>query len=723
MTGTGGLINISTRGHGDIFLIGSPQITFYKMLYRRYTNFAMETFSIEFTDRPDFEKTIEMSAPRIGDLIHKGYLNIKIPKFEINHSDVGIDTSWINFNQNNIETQNYQIIKNTHMPILTEIIRIINRVKDSANITYTDMISDVTTYLSQNGNQTILNNYNTLLNTEYIRSGVTNPKRYLLIPTSSNLSYIINNIDLDRLFSEAQNIALQTYPDTSSVEYSTEINRIMKQFISQAMDRGFFICKQVQDYFYEQHLIYLQNRSNYTSRNIKFAWVEYLGHSIIEHIDIYIGGKRIDRHLGVWLSIIHQLTYKSEQIDIYNRLIGNLSILTNFDYDEKPSYDLYIPLSFWFNKYNGLSFPLIAMQYLDLRFEVKLRKIEEVAYFEKIYRVVVNNEQKIMTATLLDFVRTKSVDSEKYTIGEIEEIEDINLRDIWDDKGKELVGKLLLDYVYLDNNERQKFARSGHEYLIEYIQHLVFENVQQIEYNAKMDFLNPSKELIWVIHKDVHSSNPTGCTKCKWENFSTGSSGKNPIVNASISFNGYTRASKQVGDYYNFYQPYVYHKISPNVGINLYSFCLFPLKIQPTGTANFSKLSDVIISMMIDRNTYIYTNNDIYPYDSEINFDITIPEVDDFLENIDFREIARNITELEGFDTLTNTQQNLLNRYKNISKLLDQFRAGTNKVISKADHRFIPRKTKTKLYIFDLSLNILRLIGGYGDFAFSGDSV
>jgi hypothetical protein len=57
-------------------------------------------------------------------------------------------------------------------------------------------------------------------------------------------------------------------------------------------------------------------------------------------------------------------------------MIGNIPKLTNFDNEEKPSYDLYIPMTFWFNKFNGLSFTLIAMQYHDIRLKLKLRKLE-----------------------------------------------------------------------------------------------------------------------------------------------------------------------------------------------------------------------------------------------------------------------------------------------------------------------------------------------------------
>lgn len=103
-----------------------------------------------------------------------------------------------------------------------------------------------------------------------------------------------------------------------------------------------------------------------------------LGHSIIDFIDVYIGGKRIDKHVGIWINIWYQLTYKDAQKSIYNNLIGNVASLNNFDKQSKPAFDLYIPLSFWFNKFNGLSFPLIAMQYNDVRFNVKLRKFQEV---------------------------------------------------------------------------------------------------------------------------------------------------------------------------------------------------------------------------------------------------------------------------------------------------------------------------------------------------------
>ena len=161
--------------------------------------------------------------------------------------------------------------------------------------------------------------------------------------------------------------------------------------------------------------------------NIRCAWVNNLGHSIIEYIDVYIGGKRIDRHLGIWISIWHQLTYKYDQISIYNELIGNVPQLTNFDYCEKPQYTLYIPLTFWFNKFNGCSFPLIAMQYNDIRFNIKLRKFEEVFHIEKIYRVNFNGTERILTANLIDYFINR-IENKNIYIDNIEEIHNITFR-------------------------------------------------------------------------------------------------------------------------------------------------------------------------------------------------------------------------------------------------------------------------------------------------------
>ena len=66
-------------GAQDIYLTGNPQITFFKVLYRRHTNFAIESIENTFNGTADFGKKVSCTLARNGDLIHKIYLAVDLP--------------------------------------------------------------------------------------------------------------------------------------------------------------------------------------------------------------------------------------------------------------------------------------------------------------------------------------------------------------------------------------------------------------------------------------------------------------------------------------------------------------------------------------------------------------------------------------------------------------------------------------------------------------------
>ena len=63
----------------DIYLTGNPQITFFKVVYRRHTNFALEAIEQTFNGTVDFGRKVSCTVSRNGDLIHKVYLQVDLP--------------------------------------------------------------------------------------------------------------------------------------------------------------------------------------------------------------------------------------------------------------------------------------------------------------------------------------------------------------------------------------------------------------------------------------------------------------------------------------------------------------------------------------------------------------------------------------------------------------------------------------------------------------------
>jgi len=791
----GGLIDAVSYVSSDLYLTGSPQITFYRMVYRRYTNFAMESIYLDFDDNIKFGYKTELIPPRIADLMHKAYLHIRIPNIAITKSDVGIDMHDLQYVYLNKRiVTDYEKIRLVYMKVMTEIYRIVFKAVNASNVTYSGLIRDVYDYANSPGIQDILIAYDALLLETQQNilaenangTGLNGPESLdvlrridlqqdsqvarniaLLDSRQSNLWYIITHSNISKYLAHAEHTIDPDRFEPNSDEYLKEVQHIMKSTIFRDIDRGFGFCKDVQNYFFNRYIEFTRQANDDRSQNIRCAWVKNLGHSIIEAIDVYIGGIKIDSHLGIWINLWYQLTYNYAQIEIYNEMIGNVETLTNFDNQEKPCYDIYVPLTFWFNKFNGLAFPLIAMQYNDVRFLVRLRRFPEVFYIEKLYRALLNGTEVVLTAEMIDFILNRSENKADLTLTHIQEVRDINLTDIWEDKGKQLLGHIMMDYVYLESPERKRFAQSGHEYLIERIQTNYFENLDQTYFERRLDFTQPSKEIMWVLNKDCTTQNPYGYTECKWYDHSlffvdrgccdrcykdrdfgrlegrveafdkdccTNFYGRgNPVLDARLDFNNYVRISPQYGSYFDKLQPILYHHRTPSDGINIYSFCIDPLQHQPTGSCNFTRLTDVRLFLNIDNMYYRYTDAQIYPHDLDINFKIIINDPDALLEQIDIEFVKKTIREYKAASNRTDMSRHftgsvvsadIIKRFEDANVTLfvyEQLAAGNTIEIYLDAYRRLLFKTKAMCHVFNLSMNVLRLIGGYGALAFSGN--
>ena len=81
----GGLMQLVAYGAQDIYLTGNPQITFFKVVYRRHTNFSMESIQQTFNGSADFGKKVSCTISRNGDLIHKVYLEVTVDQVVSNN--------------------------------------------------------------------------------------------------------------------------------------------------------------------------------------------------------------------------------------------------------------------------------------------------------------------------------------------------------------------------------------------------------------------------------------------------------------------------------------------------------------------------------------------------------------------------------------------------------------------------------------------------------------
>ena len=192
-----------------------------------------------------------------------------------------------------------------------------------------------------------------------------------------------------------------------------------------------------------------------------YGYVRRVGLAIIHHYKIEIGGSKIDEQYGDWLNIWYELTHKTGQERGFAKLVGDVPELTTISKAAKPEYQLYIPLQFWFNRNNGLALPLIALQYHDVRVSIEFRSAK-------------------------DCVNYLSSDGDP----------DVKLRD----------AQLIIDYVYLDSEERKRFAQASHEYLIEQLQFTGSESLPSLNNKYRLNFNHPSKYLVWASHLEQYNS-------------------------------------------------------------------------------------------------------------------------------------------------------------------------------------------------------------------------
>lgn len=152
---------------------------------------------------------------------------------------------------------------------------------------------------------------------------------------------------------------------------------------------------------------------------------------------------------------------------------------------------------------------------------------------------------------------------------------------------------LYIDYIYLDTDERRRFAQVSHEYLIEQLQFTGEETVTSTNVKLRLNFNHPVKELVWVARTDANE------TANEWTNFTDAVNylGGDPLVNAKLQLNGHDRFSTRVARYFNLVQPYQHHTNIPTTGIYVYSFGLRPEEHQPSGTANMSRIDNATFQM------------------------------------------------------------------------------------------------------------------------------
>jgi hypothetical protein len=286
------------------------------------------------------------------------------------------------------------------------------------------------------------------------------------------------------------------------------------------------------------------------------------GSAIINEVELEIGGQRIDKHYGHWMETWAELTQVNPSghsgfvrngaaatINAgtqFQNTAGYGGVVGNTNNTMVSLQVLYIPFQFFFCRNPGLALPLIALQYHEVKINLTFGAAVGV----------------------MEAAGTPA-----------------------------LAAKLFADYIYLDTDERRRFAQVSHEYLIEQLQY----QLESANATKNLNFNHPVKELIW-----------TGATTATATAL-VGPSTPEALESGNtylLKLNGHDRFSARDITYFTRCQVGQHHSgyggisiptqgtcntatsVRAEDSIAVYSFALKPEEHQPSGTCNFSRIDN-----------------------------------------------------------------------------------------------------------------------------------
>lgn len=536
----GGLIQIVAYGAQDLFLTGIPEITFFKFLYKRYTNFAMDFIELNLDGNKNFGEEISCEIPKNGDLIKNLFLKISLPSVSLPKTESNDDI--VNQYYNDLTLADTLIQNfNNFIYYIYQCIILANDGLNNFNENFDNIYTSINTYLDSN-------------------------KDFLLQKN-------IVGDDINNQFNITSHILIIYNLNENQIIKKNKLKLLIESYIN----KSYNILKNLQDDYSNKKILYENSLNN----NYNFSWTNNIGWNILSKVELEIGGFIIDRTYNQYLYIWNQLFNSKFKQNDFDKLFSLSSSAYTYDNTNKTNFDLYIPITLFFNKDYCLSLPIISIKHQTVIIKFKINKLSNLIYTN------------------------------------------YDLNDI-DSKIKISNIKLLTNFIYLDNDERIKFSNSNHEYIIEQTNQYQYKNLKNNDLNLELNFNHPTKYIIWTNQKEsdinlynLHNEYSSIINYEITDSYPNITSTKNNSINfANLQLNGIDRSIPYDGNYYNYVTPYEHNLSSSNDGINLYSFSLNPNQLQPSGSCNFSKLNKKFLKISLNQdflnrledNDYILTN-------------------------------------------------------------------------------------------------------------------
>ena len=509
----GGEIQLVAYGEENIFLNHDPQITFFKITYRRYTNFSIETVKADFVENLTFGNKFTFEIPKIGDLMHKFWLVIELPNIPIvydltNNVDNRLRFAWA-------RKTAYALIDYIDVDINGQVI-------DRQWGEWMNVLNELNT-----------TNFDSRLN-QYIGN---TPEYYEYKYTSNGIQSLFLYVPLQFWFFKNSGFALPLL----CLEYSTvRVTVQLKEFENVSI-------------FSPSNYIRLQSYLGNGIQNEPLLQVNDQGYAWAEFDSLEVESITANKSIyKLYYRKISNISFTTTKQEYYDSILGNSDL--TFDDIISTSVNKNITLENIINNSSSNSkFFIYGL------------------YSKSIFIPISTNDINFQLENTYLFKPLKLLLKNMY---------------------------LLMDFIYIDRDERIKFFNQKHEYVIEQVFFTGIKYLKNLFNKNSLEIINPCKWLVYMGQMEyLLKPNVNDFFNYKTtfiRNELNQILGKSVIKNASVSFNSNQVSSIIDFSYYDRLQPFLYYpQAYPTNGMGVLKFCLYPLNTQPSGSINMSSFNNV----------------------------------------------------------------------------------------------------------------------------------